>query len=76
MASARSPALEEFGRRVRERRNGRGLSLEQFAELSTVHYVYLSGLERGLRNPSVMTVLKIAAALEIDPGELVTGLVP
>jgi transcriptional regulator with XRE-family HTH domain len=39
-----------------------------------VHYVYLSGLERGLRNPSVLTVVKLAGALQVDPGELVSGL--
>jgi hypothetical protein len=38
--------------------------------------VFLSGLERGTRNPSLMTVVKIAAALEVDPGELAAGLRP
>jgi transcriptional regulator with XRE-family HTH domain len=73
-SSTRSPALDEFGRRVRQRRTELGLTLEQVHDASGVHYVYLSGLERGLRNPSVLTVVKLAGALQVDPGELVSGL--
>jgi transcriptional regulator with XRE-family HTH domain len=74
MGSIRSPALDEFGRRVRQRRTELGLTLEQVHDASGVHYVFLSGVERGTRNPSLLTVVKLAGALQIDPGELMTGL--
>jgi len=35
-----------------------------------VHRIYISGLERGVRNPSLLTIQKIAKALNISPKEL------
>lgn len=44
------------------------------AELAGVHFTYVSSVERGERNISLENILRLAAALQTDPGELVTGL--
>jgi transcriptional regulator with XRE-family HTH domain len=51
---------------VRQARLKSGLTQEQFAEKSGFSQQYLSGLERGRRNPTVVTVYELAKALGID----------
>ena len=54
------------GRNVRRWRIRRGLTQEQFAEVSGFSQQYLSGLERGHRNPTVVTVYELATALGVS----------
>ena len=54
------------GLRVQQARRERGLSQEELADRSGVHQTYLSGVERGRRNPTVTVLQKIAAALGLD----------
>jgi transcriptional regulator with XRE-family HTH domain len=58
------------GENVRRTRKLRGLTQEQFAEKSGFSQQYLSSLENGKRNPSVITIYEIAVALEVQPSEL------
>ncbi len=51
-------------------RRARGLSQEELAHRAEVHQTYLSGVERGRRNPSVMVLQRIAVALDADVEEL------
>ena len=67
-------ALREFGTRVRELRRGRGLSQEGLAEQVGLHRTYIGSVERGERNISLVNILMLAATLDVDAGELVTGL--
>ena len=60
----------QFGRNLRSHRVRRRLSQEELAELSGLHRTYISGLERGIRNPSIAIVARLADALEIEPGLL------
>lgn len=69
-----SPATAEFGRRVRTRRNELGLSQEALADRSELHWTYFGQVERGQVNISLHNILRVAVALEVDPGDLVTGL--
>ncbi|HWC33489.1 MAG TPA: helix-turn-helix transcriptional regulator [Mycobacteriales bacterium] len=71
-----SEALAEFGARVRGRRNALGLSQEGLADRSGLHWTFVGQVERGRRNLSLHNLLKLAQALEIDPGKLVEGLAP
>ena len=50
-------------KRIREKK---GLTQERFAEISGFSQQYLSGLERGHRNPTVVTVYEIAIALGVS----------
>lgn len=62
-----------LGRNVRMQREARGLSQEQLAFEAGMKRSYLSELERGLRNPSVRALGRLAAALNIDPAVLVSS---
>lgn len=74
MAQAISPAAEKFGERVRTRRHTLGKSQERLADDSGLHWTFIGQVERGRRNLTLHNILKIAEALEVDPGELVAGL--
>lgn len=58
------------GENVRRTRKLRGLTQEQFAEKSGFSQQYLSSLENGKRNPSVITLYEISVALEVQPSDL------
>lgn len=62
---------QAFGLAVRRRRTQIGLSQEKLAELSGVERAYVSALERGKRNPTLMTQRRIAAALGVTLQQLV-----
>ena len=59
------------GQNVRRIREKKGLTQERFAEISGFSQQYLSGLERGRRNPTVVTLLELARALGVSHIELV-----
>ncbi len=59
-------ALTRFGLRLRALREKAGLSQEELAERAQVHRTYLSGIERGRRNPSLINLLRIAKALNLS----------
>lgn len=67
-------ARAELGRRVRAARHGQGKSLESLAEGSTLHWSFVSRVERGQGNVTLRSLLRLAEALDVDPGELVAGL--
>ncbi|MCB9379723.1 MAG: helix-turn-helix transcriptional regulator [Acidimicrobiaceae bacterium] len=69
-----SAATAEFGQRVRARREHLGLTQMQLAERAGLHFTYVSDVERGRRNPSLLTALRLAAALGTDLAPLVKGL--
>lgn len=54
------------GRNAAPIRKERGLTQEQLAELSGLSQQYLSGLERGRRNPTIVTVNELAVALGVS----------
>ncbi|WP_456749548.1 MULTISPECIES: helix-turn-helix domain-containing protein [Bradyrhizobium] len=62
---------DRVGLNVQELRRARKLSQEELASLSEVHQTYLSGVESGKRNPSLLVIERIAKALRVDPEELV-----
>ena len=62
--------LKRFGTRVQKLRLDAGLSQEAFANLTGLHRTYISGIERGIRNPTLLTVQRIANSLSICPSKL------
>ncbi len=63
------------GSNVRRVRLTKGLTQEQLAERSGFTQHYLSGLEQGKRNPTVVTVWEIAQALGVGHLELLTPVI-
>jgi transcriptional regulator with XRE-family HTH domain len=59
------------GRNFARVRKEKGLTQERVAELSGYGQQYLSGLERGQRNPSIITLYELAQALEVSHVALV-----
>ena len=74
MAQVLSPAAQAFGERVRARRLELGKSQEKLAHDSGLHWTFVGQVERGQRNLTLHNILKLAAGLEMDAGELVSGL--
>lgn len=59
------------GLNLQRLRREAGLSQEELAGRSGVHQTYLSGVERGVRNPTVTVLQKIAVALGLDIDDIV-----
>lgn len=68
--SIRSPAHAAFGDAIRSIRKQRRISQESLALKCGLDRTYISGIERGVRNPSLTNILKIAAALDTSPAEI------
>ena len=66
----------EFGANVRRLRAAAGLSQEQLGELCDMHLSAVSRLERGLRDPRLTTIMRLAKALSVTPAELVEDVRP
>jgi len=62
---------ELVGGNVKRVREAKGLTQEQLADLSGFSQQYISGLERGRRNPTIVTLYEIALALGVSHVELV-----
>ncbi|WP_016746572.1 helix-turn-helix domain-containing protein [Rhizorhabdus wittichii] len=55
-------------------RRAKGLSQERVAEISGFSQQYISGLERGSRNPTILSLYELATALGVSHVELVQPL--
>lgn len=62
--------LKNFGETVRRKRKLAEISQEELAEKLGIHRTYMSFIERGLRNPSLLMIFKISRALKIKLPEL------
>lgn len=69
---ARSPEHAALGEAIRQTRVRAELSQEELADLAGTDITQIGGLERGVRNPSYTTLLRVATALEIQVGALAT----
>jgi transcriptional regulator with XRE-family HTH domain len=59
------------GRNVKRIRQEKGLTQEQLAELSGFSQQYLSGLEHGRRNPTIVSLYELASSLGVSHMDLV-----
>jgi transcriptional regulator with XRE-family HTH domain len=62
--------VTKFGKALREIRLKKKLSQGDIAKKLGVHRSYISGLEHGKRNPSLLTIKKMAKAIGVEPKEL------
>jgi transcriptional regulator with XRE-family HTH domain len=65
--------LAALGQNVRRARENKLLTQEKLAEIASLDPTYISGIERGLRNPGIKNVAKIAKALGITTSDLCKG---
>jgi len=68
----RSPEHGALGEAVRTIRLEQGLSQERLAEYAGTDLTQIGGIERGVRNPSYTTLLRLADALDTTVGEIAT----
>lgn len=66
--------LLQFGRRIRTLRKERGFSQDQLALECNLTQTYLSQIERGERNASVLTIRTLAKAMDVTPAHLLEGM--
>ncbi|KQO11527.1 helix-turn-helix transcriptional regulator [Agreia sp. PsM10] len=74
MTKTHSDAAAILGERVRQQRLKLGLTLEDLASLSEMHWTSVGKIERGQVHPNVETLVRLATALNADPGVFVEGL--
>jgi transcriptional regulator with XRE-family HTH domain len=60
-----------FGQVLREQRISRQLSQEELALAADVDRTFVSQMERGIRQPTITTLIKLAGALGIQPSTLI-----
>ncbi len=73
MDEVKDRALVRLGENVRKCRDEHGISQEELAHRAGLDRTYIGGVERGERNPTILSSLKISAALGVSLGELVEG---
>lgn len=70
----RDPILRSFGLKIRRQREVRKFTQEKLAEKADLHPTYISGIERGIRNPTILNISKIAKALGVTVSQLTNGI--
>jgi transcriptional regulator with XRE-family HTH domain len=70
MKNTAAPAAKVLGERIRQTRIDLGLSQEAIASLAGMHVTNFGKIERGHANPSLLTVVRIAAVLGTDVAAL------
>lgn len=66
--------ITTFAHNVATTRTRQKLSQTQVSTRSGIHVTEVSRIERGLRDPRVTTVVRLARALEVRPARLLDGL--
>lgn len=61
---------QQFGEAVRASREALGISQEELAARCKLHRTYVAGVERGIRNPSLKSIVKIAEGLDLAVSDL------
>ena len=69
----RHPVLTAFGLNVRKQREARGLTQGALAEKADLDQTYISGIECGGRNPSLLVMARLAKALALTTAKLCEG---
>jgi len=62
---------QQVGANIARIRREQGISQEELAFRSGLHRTYISGVERGVRNPTITVLSEIAAALKVSIADLV-----
>ena len=60
----------QFGKHLRKLREEKGWTQEELADKAGMHFTYIGQIERGIRNPSLINLERLAKALKINGGKL------
>jgi len=74
MKPSESDILDRFGVRLRMRRMELGLTQEKLAHSIGIDRTYISGLERGSRNPTLLVLERVASGLGTTVGQLLADI--
>ena len=74
MDESKQKTLYALGYLVRQRRTELGISQEELGLRANLDRTYISGVERGVRNPSLTALVSLADGLGISVSVLLTGL--
>jgi transcriptional regulator with XRE-family HTH domain len=66
-----SSAAIAFGLALQELRTKKQLTQQSLADLADVDLKFVTQIERGIRQPTLTTIFKLAVGLNIEPSELV-----
>ena len=69
----RHRSLTAFGLAVRRAREAKGLTQERLAERAELDSTYISGIERGVRNASLISLVRVAKGLGLPLAKLCEG---
>lgn len=67
---ANDPVLVALGAAIRRCRLARGVSQEELAHRSAMDRSYMSSIERGGQNPGIVSIVRIARAMDLTMTEL------
>ena len=65
-----SAVKKAFGRAVRKARLAAGFSQMELADRAGLHFTFVSAVERGVRNISLVNIVRLAKALAVEPEQL------
>lgn len=68
---ARTSAQQKLGKKVKQLRLEADLSQERLGEITGLDRTYISGIERGIRNPAIRNLEKLAKALKVKVSDLI-----
>ena len=74
MPKVKAPELVRFGENVRKYREEQEWTQEQLAEKADLDQTFISGIERGARNPTIITITKLSKALKTSVSVLCEGI--
>lgn len=74
--SSRQRSLTCFGKNVRRLRDASGFTQERLADKADLDPTYISGIERGVRNPTLLIIVRLAKALGVPLSELCENVRP
>lgn len=74
MLTMKPSVKQQFGSKVRSLRSKRGFSQEEFAGRVGIDRTYISGIERGVRNPTLTMISRIANGLSVRAKDLLVSL--
>lgn len=74
MGQLKPKILKSFGQLVKQRRLSLGISQEELGLRANLDRTYISGIERGVRNPSLTALVDLAQGLGISTSEMLDQL--